>query len=271
MKRQPIANNNEYFKNVQDIIKALAISYEIEPKKILEIGILTHISNQILPNYKHYNHIISGITQARMIKGRSGKYAIVNNIELLEKNYDLSSINKNILDRAMDLVITTFDSIYENGTDEIKRAYNQALNDPEFLFINLNLSVKILGEHLLDNDMKITNKTLEYMTRVIKDQKENLAKKIIDAYVSGVEENIKEAKKEYFKGMDEFLQNYFKSLNISIKDAEQFSMEQRIVKRLGENFFNNLILGLLIEMKEEVLENNHLQRHLKFNKNNLIK
>lgn len=258
-----VVNDND-FNDFQNLIQALAISYNRSPDDILKIGILTHISNQILPNYKLYNHIISGITQAKMINGRSGKYNIVNNIKLLEKNYDLISINENILDRAIDLVVTTFDSIYERGNNKMKTAYSMALDDPEFLFINLNLSVKILAEHLRNNNMALRNKTLHYITDAIKNEKKKLVKNIIDAYTSGIETNISLAKQEYHIAMTSLLKNYLERLNVSVQDANQFGMEQNIANRLGNTYLDKFILGLLIEMKERILRNSDLQRQLSF-------
>lgn len=259
----PIVNTND-FNTFQNLVQALAIAYNQDPNTILRIGMLTHISNQIMPNYKHYKHIISGITQARMINGRSGKYSIVNNIELLERNYDLLSINENILDRAIDLVVTTFDSIYEHGGDRIKSAYSSALNDPEFLFINLNLSVKILGQHLRNNNIDLSNKTLQYMTDAIKNEKKKLVQNIIDAYITGIENNVTQAKIEYHNGMNQLLNNYLMRLDISVHDANQFGMEQNIANRLGQAYLDNVILGLLIEMKERILVNNQLQMQISF-------
>lgn len=250
---------------IQALIQALAIAYNKKPSEVLKIGILTHISNQILPNYKHYKHIISGITQARMIKGRSGKYKIVNNIELLERDYDLTDINQHILDRSIDLVVTTFDSIYDSGSTNMKKAYSEALNDPEFLFINLNLSVKILAEHLRNNNIDLTNKTLHYMTDAIKNEKKRVVQNIINAYITGIDENVTSAKKEYHDAMNDLLKGYLTKLNISVQDATQFGMEQNIANRLGSNNLDKFILGLLIEMKERVLENNKLQLQIDFN------
>ncbi len=258
-----MVNNND-FNNFKSLIEALAISYEKKPQEIFKIGVLTHLSNQILPNYKHYKHIISGITQARIIKGRSGKYSIVNNIDLIERNYDLDSINENILDRAMDLVVTTFDSVYESNSIKMKKAYSVALNDPEFLYINLSLSVKILGEHLRNNNIDLSNKTLHYMTDAIKNEKKKLVKNIIDAYITGIETDVTLAKREYHNGMNELLNNYLSKLNISVHDANIFGMEQNIARRLSQTCLDDFILGLLIEMKERVLENNQLQRQLSF-------
>lgn len=258
--------NNYDFNNLKGLVEALALSYNKNPHEIVKIGVLTHISGQILPNYKHYKHIISGITQARMIKGvkRSNKYSIVNNIDLIERNYDLTSINENILDRAIDLVVTTFDSIYESNSINMKKAYSIALDDPEFLFINLSLSVKILGEHLRNNNIDLSNKTLHYMTDAIKKEKKKLVQNIIDAYITGIEINVDLAKLDYYNGMNELLNNYLQKLKISTDDANMFGMEQNIVTRLGKPCLDDFILGLLIEMKERVLENNNLQLKLSF-------
>ena len=61
-------------KNLSDMLDfsgvlALSKVQNISVSDVIKKGILTNIAQETLPNYKNYEYIISGITQARMMKG----------------------------------------------------------------------------------------------------------------------------------------------------------------------------------------------------------
>ena len=108
----------EYLDVTTDVAKqlsALEVVYDKSQSEILKIGLITAISQQIMPNYKHYNSIVSGITQARMTKGVKGKRYVENQVENLQTIYGLDGINEDILEKAIELVLFTIDSIYEKN------------------------------------------------------------------------------------------------------------------------------------------------------------
>lgn len=245
-------------------VKMLSDFYEINPVETIKIGILTNITNETFPNYKNYESVVSGISQARMVKGVNGVNKIESQIDRLLKSYGLEDISRDLLDKAVELVVMTIDSIYDKNNPRLKKAYTKALNDPDFLYINLKLVVKIIAEYLRDHNVEIANKTLHYMTDAIKTQKRGLTKKIIEAYMLKDETALVEAKKDYKVAMMEMLDNYINKINIPIKHAQQVGMEQKIVEKLGKESLDTMTSILLLGMKEKIIQNNNLQRMLQF-------
>ncbi|MEG0236544.1 MAG: hypothetical protein RR191_05450 [Cetobacterium sp.] len=256
-----IENWNEQIKNQVEIISSF---YEIEPIETLKIGILTNITNESFPNYINYQSVVSGISQARMVKGVKGVNKIESQIDRLLKSYGLEDLNKYLLDAAVELVVMTIDSIYDKNNARLKKAYTKALNDPDFLYINLKLVVKILAEYLRANNVEIDNKTLHYMTDAIKTKKRELTKKIIEAYMHEDKTALAEAKKDYKIAMIEMLDNYMNKINIPIKHAQQVGMEQKIVEKLGKDSLDTMTSILLLGMREKIIQNNQMQRILQF-------
>ncbi len=249
--------DSEKFRN--NIVN-VAEFYDMGEEEVLKKGILTYISTLIYPNYKNYSYIISGITQARMVKGVSGRNHIVNQINDLERTYGLIGINENLLERAADLVITSIDSIYERENKKLKKAYGKAIQDPDFLLINFQLIIKILGEYLIKKDVEIENKTLKYMTLAIKDEKRKITDHFIEAYATENEESIVNAKEYYREKMNELLAKYILKLQIPYYDAVAFGTEQMIVKKLGIENLEAILYVILFNIKEKIMSNNSIQR-----------
>ncbi|MGL5593269.1 MAG: hypothetical protein ACRDDH_04955 [Cetobacterium sp.] len=245
-------------------VEMLSSFYEIGPVETIKIGILTNITNEMFPNYKNYESVVSGISQARMVKGVNGINKIESQIDRLLKSYGLDDLNKYLLDMAVELVVMTIDSIYDNKNTSLKKAYSKALNDPDFLYINLKLVVKILAEYLRGNNVEIDNKTLHYMTDAIKTKKRELTKKIINAYMLDDSMALVEAKKEYKLAMIEMLDNYMNKISVPIKHAQQVGMEQKIVEKLGKDSLDTMTSIILFGMKEKIIKNNKMQRVLEF-------
>jgi len=250
--------------NIEEKIQSLSSVYEKTPSDIVKTGILTNIAFETLPNYKNYKYIISGITQARMIKGvHSSRNHINSQIDKILELYELNEINKDILDIASNLVIITFDDIFSNAGEKTKRNYLKALDDLDFLYINLKLAVKIIAETLRRNDIRLTNMTLQYVTDAIKREKNNIANEFIQAYGTGDEFQILEAKRNYHIKIENMLDNYFKKITYAHEDAQQIGEESTIVKVLGETFLNTITMILLHDINIKIKNNNGLQ--LNFN------
>ena len=250
--------------NLSEPLKLLTMFYNESESEILKIGILTNIAFETLPNYKNYTDFVSGITQARMIKGVNGRNYVESQVKKLFETYELNDINENIVEKAMELIVLTFDSVYFNSGEKIKNKYMEALEDPEFLYINLKLSVKIVAETLRRKNITLSNLSLHFITEQIKHEKRNIAQEYIKAYSSGDEEQLRIARNNYRETMERMLNNFIKTLTIPYEAAMQLNKEQEIVNKLGKENLDKITMYMLGEVKTRVLKNKQIQLKLDF-------
>lgn len=250
--------------NLSEPLKLLTMFYNGSESEILKIGILTNIAFETLPNYKNYTDFVSGITQARMIKGVNGRNYVESQVKKLFETYELNDINENIVEKAMELIVLTFDSVYFNSGEKIKNKYMEALEDPEFLYINLKLSVKIVAETLRRKNITLSNLSLHFITEQIKHEKRNIAQEYIKAYSSGDEEQLRIARNNYRETMERMLNNFIKTLTIPYEAAMQLNKEQEIVNKLGKENLDKITMYMLGEVKTRVLKNKQIQLKLDF-------
>ena len=238
-------------KNLSDVLDfsgvlALSKVQNISVSDVIKKGILTNIAQETLPNYKNYEYIISGITQARMMKGvHSDRNYVPSQIEKLLDLYELEEINKDLLEMSANLVISTFDSVLEEK-------YKSVIDDVEFLYINLKLAVKIIAEELRKQDIELNNITLQYVTDALKNEKTNIAQEFINAYVYGNESAVIEAKNNYRNKMEQMLNNYYENLTYNHEHASLVGEENQIVKVLGKNFLDSMTSILLVDVRETI-------------------
>ena len=128
---------------IEKQLNGLSMVYGRTKGEIIKKGILTNIALETMPNYKNYKSIISGISQARMIKGVKGRNAVESQILNLFSTYELEEINDDIIEKAIELMIITFDSVYSRSGERIKKQYRNALESIEFLYINLKLAALV--------------------------------------------------------------------------------------------------------------------------------
>ena len=79
--------------NVQNSLNMLSNFYGESESEILKNGIITNIAFETMPNYKNYSQILSGISQARMMKGVKGRNYVESQVTKLFDTYDLEDIN----------------------------------------------------------------------------------------------------------------------------------------------------------------------------------
>ena len=249
---------------IKESVTALATVYGKSKAEIIKTGILTNIAFETLPNYKNYKHIISGITQARMIKGVPGKRKVESQLKKLFETYELEDINNDLIEKAAELMIITFDSVFTNSGKNVKKKYENAIGDIEFLYINLKLAVKIIAESLRKEGISLVNRTLNYITDGIKNEKKDIAQKYIDAYLSGDENEIILARENYREKMEIMLNNYVRTLNVPFTETYNLGMEQNIVRVLGKDNLELITGYLLLEIKERVMIDSRIQRILPF-------
>lgn len=249
---------------IKKTVEALSTVYRKNESEIIKIGLLTNISFETLPNYKNYKYIISGITQARMIKGVNGKRPIESQVKKLFETYDLEDINDDLIEKAAELMVITFDSVFTNSGGKVKQKYANAMEDVEFLYMNLKLAVKIIAESLRNEGIQLANRTLNYITDGIRNEKKDIAQKYIDAHLSGNEAELISARQNYREKMEKMLNDYVSTLNVPFSEVQKLGMEQHIVEVLGKDTLELITGYLLFEIKERVLADSRVQRMLSF-------
>ena len=254
----------ELTEKIKQPLALLKAFYEEDEKELLKIGILTNIAFDTLPNYKNYRDLVSGISQARMMKGVNGRNYVESQVEKLLRIYDLEDINNDIIEKAIELITLTFDSIYFKGREKTRIKFMEALEDVEFLYINLRLAVKIIGESLRNKNVELSNLTLQFITDGIKKEKSNIAEEFIAAYVSGDEEQLNIARNNYRETMERMLNNFVSQLSIPYDKAMQLNKEQEIVKKIGKENLDYITVYLLGEVQREILKNQQIQLMLEF-------
>ena len=252
-----IQKNN---KEIETKLNALSVIINGKSQsEILKVGILTNIAFEMLPNYKHFKKIISGISQARMTKGVKGRNYIPNNVKMLLKTYELEEISKDIIERSFDLMFLTINSLYKNSGNKIKDRYSRAVGNIEFLYINLKLSVKIIAEILRINNVELQNKTLQYITDGIKKEKQNIAKEYIEAYLSNDEYQLIIARENYREKMEKMINNFIETQKIDYNDALEIGKERLIVETIGKDLLDEITVFLLYQLKEKIQLENGMQ------------
>ena len=255
---------SELTEKIKQPLALLKAFYEEDEKELLKIGILTNIAFDTLPNYKNYRDLVSGISQARMMKGVNGRNYVESQVEKLLGIYDLEDINNDIIEKAIELITLTFDSIYFKGREKTRIKFMEALEDVEFLYINLRLAVKIIGESLRNKNVELSNLTLQFITDGIKKEKSNIAEEFIAAYVSGDEQQLNIARNNYRETMERMLNNFVSQLSIPYDKAMQLNKEQEIVKKIGKENLDYITVYLLGEVQREILKSRQIQLMLEF-------
>ena len=249
---------------IKEKVGALKLVFLKSEPEIIKIGLLTNISLESFPNYINYKHIISGITQARMIKGVNGKRGIESQIKKLLETYELEEINNDLIEKAAELMIATFDSVFLNSGEKVKQKYIKAMEDIEFLYINLKLAVKIIAESLKKQGVQLANRTLNYITEGIKHEKKDIAQRYINAHLSKDKKELELARENYRQKMEKMLNDYVSTLNVPFSEVQNLGMEQSIVNVLGKDTLELITGYLLLEIKERVMIDSRVQRMLTF-------
>jgi len=248
--------------HIDSILNSLTIVYGQSKEEIIKTGIITNIALETFPNYKNYKYIISGITQARMMNGVNGR--IESQVREIFSTYGLEEINNDIIEKSAELMIATFDSVFLKSGNKLKEQFVSALEDIEFLYINLKLAVKIIAETLKTNGLVISNCTLNYITEGIKKEKKDIATKYIEAYISGDVVQLQNARENYRQKMEAMLNDYIGKLFVPVKDSLVLGKEQQIVTSIGKENLDYITSFLLLEIKEKVYLDNRIQRVINF-------
>lgn len=251
---------------MQDFISRVKVTSSFtrkEENEVIEIALATFFGKTLKPRYKDYGFIylekgkrISGCMIRMEEKGRenrrmTGTHGMPRHIEMLFETFGSREISKNIIEYSFRLIDITLDSIFSSDKEKKKGKYNLAIQQPNFLYMMLQIAVKLLALDLYDRGEKIENVTLRYMTEMIEKDKKRLNKIFEKSFESP--ENLSLAIDEYYFTMNKYFEDYKKrKFNTTIEEMEMMGKESLILEGIGEE---NILLytGFLLERLKENL------------------
>ncbi len=229
------------------------------PEKILQDTATTFLSTLIKPRYKDYDlyfesgRRIAGITMANVQKGRKawkdGTHGVKNNVDQLFNTYESDDINTDVINKSCELVKMSIDHVFLEGSEKKKKDFLQYITHNDFLFVMLQLSVKLIGLKLYKDGIDMENKTLEYVTKMIENNKRKFSKMFAEAVSTNDEEQFLVVCQEYSIEIENLLRDYMRrevAAGTPMGVANTQGRESKLVEQVGlENI--HIFLGYLVQ------------------------
>ena len=261
------------------LIKRLEMLSEIENKTIIEIisnTSITYLSKIIKPRKKDYDIYLEsgirmgGVAMSNMQQGKrswkDGTHGMERHLENIILTYGEDEINKNILKTALQLIKISINHIFIYGSEKKKDNLNKFIQNTNFLYVMLQMAVKLIGIRLNNLGIEIENKTLEYMTQMIEEDQTNMKKLFKDAVNSGDENNLNNVISLYYESLEKYFVDFLsRNFSGTLKILTKIGEEKKLMEQVGEENIIFFIGILLSHLKE-----NALQLVLEFENNNVI-
>lgn len=239
--------------------KAVSKVYRREIPDLLNEAIITLIAKTAKPRLKDYitylegGRRIKGISVRYRMKGKKawkdGTHGIESNLNKIIESYELKDINEDLLDFAYELIDRTLKSIFEGDNKKLRESFDIALSSPHFLHMLLQISVRLLGEKLRENDVELKNRTLDYiLDRIQKDRKE-----IVKLFVEAQTEAEKRyAIKVYYNELEKYFIDFMeRELNgLKGEDVKTIGKELALVDHLGEDLIYIAIGAIMGQIQD---------------------
>lgn len=250
------------------LIQRLNMLSTLENKNIIEIineTSITYLSKTIKPRKKDYDIYIEagirmgGVAISNMQQGkkawRDGTHGMEMHLENIIATYGEEEVNQNILKTAIQLIKISIDHVFLYGTNQKKEKINKFIQNTNFLYVMLQMAVKIIGIKLNNLNVDIENKTLSYMTKMIDEEQKNIKNLFKEAINSGDQEQFNNVVSLYYESLEKYFidfmnRNYSGSLNVLTKLGE----ETKLLKQLGEENVLFFIGTLLSQLKSEAIQ-----------------
>ena len=254
------------------LIKRLEMLAEIENKTVIEIissTSITYLSKIIKPRKKDYDIYLEcglkmgGITMSNMQQGKEswndGSHGMPKHLDNIIASYGKEEVNKNILKTALQLIRISIDYVLSEGTEKKKEKVNRFIQDTNFLYIMLQMAVKLIGIKLNNMDVDIENQTLKYMTQMIENDQKKIKNLFIDAIKYGDNKRFNEVVSIYYDNLNEYFINFVnKNFSGTYDIITKLGEEKKLMEQVGEEniiFFIGVLLSNLKERaKQLVLE-----------------
>lgn len=251
-------------------ILLLAELKEKTPAEIINLAAVTYFAKTLKPNLKDYETIylekgkkISGymmrLKQVGKNPWKDGTHGMPNHLVEIFKSVDENEVNKEILEYAYRLVDITLEDIFDNASHNEAKKYLMALEKENFLYVMLQIAVRLVGINLQEKGLKLENKTLDYMLNILREEKDNIKKIFKDCIKIGEPER---AIVEYYNILSKYLIDFeSRKIVVSGSQIHEIGQELSILNDIGEEtlfIFLGYLLGYLREkyqVQKQLFEN----------------
>lgn len=240
-------------------IELLSQLREIKPGEVINIATITYFAKTIKPNLKDYQTIylsrgkkISGnmmrLKQTGKNPWKDGTHGMPDHLAKIFQSVDESEVNKEILNYAYRLVDITLEDIFDNGKKAEREKYLAALEKENFLYVMLQIAVRLVGLNLKEKGITLENSTLDYMLDLITEDKKNI-KNIFRECVKRGEPEV--AIQEYYKILSKYLDKFTeRQILVTGNQITKIGKETALLEDVGEETIF-VFLGYLLEYLKE--------------------
>jgi hypothetical protein len=247
----------EFNRSVNEISKFFAIS----ENEVIETSFDTFFGQTLKLRYKDYQNIylengqkISGCMIRMEEKGRyprvTGTHGMPRHIDMMFETFGSREISQNILEYSFRLIDITLESIFSSDKEKKKEKYNLAIQQPNFLYMMLQIAVKLLALDLYQRNEKINNSTLNYMTKMIEEDKEKLKRIFKNSFNDP--DRMEEAVELYYVELSKYFEAFKnRKHNVTVDEMKKIGQESLILEKLGEKNLLTYVGYLLGRLKEK--------------------
>lgn len=245
-------------------VKIISEFLEKEENEVIEMAFATFFGKTLKPRYKDYGTLyleegkkISGCMIRMEEKGRkprikTGTHEMPQHIEMMFETFSSREIGNNILEYSFRLVDITLESIFSSDKEKKKEKYNLAIQQSNFLYMMLQIAVKLLALDLYKKGKKIKNVTLRYMTEMIEKDKKRLNELFANSFNNP--DSLSSAIDDYYLTLNEYFKGYAqRKFNVTLEEMERMGEENSVLKRLGEDNILRYVGFLLERLRNKLI------------------
>ncbi len=226
-----------------------------DPAEIINTATVTYFAKTLKPNLKDYETIylengkkLSGhmmkLKQVGKNPWKDGTHGMPNHLALIFQSIDENEINKAILEYAYRLIDITLTDIFENGKSTDIDKYSKALEQENFLYVMLQIAVRLVGLDLQEKGLILENKTLDYMLNILKADNKRIKSLFKECVSNGTPEI---AIREYYNTMSNYLIDFEnRRVLVTGHQIQAIGQETSLLNDVGEETVF-LFLGYLLQ------------------------
>lgn len=247
------------------IVKALAKKKMVSPGYILNTAAVTYFANTMKPNLSDYQTIylengrkISAYSARLEQKGKKpwndGTHGMPDHLKMIFDIFGDEEVNSNLLEYSVRLIDFTLENIFENGKGNKPIRYREALNQPNFIYMMLQIAMRLLAFDLKDRGLELENENMNYMIELLKKDKEEIRAIFIDC----IEEDDKQtAIINYYKKLEKYYEDFLdKEYTKKGNELKKIGLEQGILELVSEEtlftFFGFLIENIRMKYQKQL-------------------